>query len=205
MILAVSTGSAASVMSSAVQAEANSPFRSLKGALLFAYNFTHGPLPQTAMAKMAGKPAPVGRGLSGLDGAGQAGMIKAAVGDLTPVRAHIITGRYANKTLPCPCKRPCCAGSILNGEWAAAVEFLTEHIFRAALTGTVSHFRLRRVLIVRFLGEEASIAKVAEMCGVHRDTAADHNKRVVEYLRHEEDVAEIELRGKLEASGLIGG
>jgi predicted DNA-binding protein YlxM (UPF0122 family) len=48
---------------------------------------------------------------------------------------------------------------------------------------------------VRFFGEELSISRVANDCHVKRDTAAEHNKRVVTYLEAHERVAEIELKG----------
>jgi predicted DNA-binding protein YlxM (UPF0122 family) len=56
---------------------------------------------------------------------------------------------------------------------------------------------------VRFFGEELSISRVANDCHVKRDTAAEHNKRVVTYLEAHERVAEIELKGRLEASGVV--
>lgn len=179
------------------------PFRSVRGALAFAFNFSHGSVKKPVLASLS-SPSRPGRGLSGLDGAGQAGMIRAAVGKLEPaVRMHVICGRYAPKKMPCTCRRRCCVGYVLNGEWAQAVEWLTEYVLRAALAGTVSNFKLRRAIVVRFLGEELSIASVANQCHVKRDTASEHNKRVVTYLAEHERLAEIELKGKLEAAGVI--
>lgn len=179
------------------------PFRTVKGALAFAYNFSHGTVKKPFLASLAAGPSRPGRGLSGLDGAGQAGLIKAEVSQLLPVRAHLLAGRYSPKKAPCPCRRPCCAGYVLNRDWAEAVEWLTEHILKAALSGTVSHFRLRRALIVRYLGEEISISRVANDCHVKRDTASEHNKRVVTYLEEEERRAEYEIQGRLEVAGVI--
>lgn len=178
------------------------PFRSVRGALAFAFNFTHGSVKKPYLATLAGASRP-GRGLSGLDGAGQAGLIKAEVSQLLPVRAHIICGRFAPKRVPCACKRVCCVGYALNIEWAQAVDWLTEYVLKAALAGTVSNFRLRRALVVRFLGEEVSIAGVANECHVKRDTASEHNKRVATHLEEHERMAEWELKGKLEAAGVI--
>lgn len=179
------------------------PFRSVRGALAFAFNFSHGSMKKPFIASLAGASRP-GRGLSGLDGAGQAGLIRAAVHELAPAaREQVLIGRFAPKKSPCACKRQCCAGYILNAEWAQSVEWLTEHILRAALAGTVSNYRLRRALIVRYFGEEISISTVANECHVKRDTAAEHNKRVVTHLEEHERMAEIELKGRLEASGVI--
>jgi hypothetical protein len=71
------------------------PFHSIKGALAFAFNFSHGSVKKPFLASLAGASKP-GRGLSGLDGAGQAGLIRAAVHELKPaVREQIIIGRFA--------------------------------------------------------------------------------------------------------------
>lgn len=189
-------------MSSSNESVETPPFRTAKAALAFAFNFSHGTVKKGFLAALVGSSRP-GRGLSGLDGAGQAGLIRAEVGQLQPVRAHVLAGRFAPRSIPCTCRRACCAGFVLNGEWAQAVEWLTGHVLAHALSGTVSNFRLRRTLVVRYLGEEVSIARAANECHVKRDTAAEHNKRVVTYLGEQERMADIEIKGRLEAAGVV--
>lgn len=179
-------------------------FRSYREALSFAFNFTHGTIKRPMLATLAGGPSKPGRGLGGLDGAAQAGMIKAEVLKLPNVRRYILTGRYARPHSPCDCRRPCCSRLLPNAEWVEAVEWLNEHIMRMALAGTVSNFRLRRALVVRYLGHEMNLSRVAQECGVHRDTASEHNKRVVAYLTAEERQAELEIDAALHVAGVVG-
>ena len=68
-------------------------FRSARGALMFAFNFTHGTLKKSALAGMMGA-SPNGRGLGGLDGAAQAGMIKAEVDHLPELHQAILIARW---------------------------------------------------------------------------------------------------------------
>lgn len=178
-------------------------FKTARGALLFAFNFTHGTVKKPFIASLVGGNRP-GRGLSGLDGAGQAGMILAEVRQMEGVRQRILACRYSPQKNPCACRRPCCGGFVLNPEWAEAVEWLTDHILKAALAGTVSNFRLRRALVCRYFGLEISISRVADECRVKRDTAAEHNKRVVTYFQEQERVADIEIQGRLESAGVVG-
>jgi hypothetical protein len=78
------------------------------------------------------------------------------------------------------------------------------HVQGAALAGTISNYRLRRALICRYFGDRVNMIEVASHCRVNRDTASDHNKRVVDYLAEQERVAEIEIAGRLEAAGVVG-
>ncbi len=177
-------------------------FKSARGALLFAFNFTHGTVKKAALVTLMGGGS-TGRGLGGLDGAAQAGMIKAEVHQLGQVRRRIIECRFAPPSQPCPCRRPCCSGEVVNLEWAESMSWLTEHILRQALTGTVSNYRLRRAILCRYFGQELSMTTVASQCGVKRDTASEHNKRVVTYLNEEERQANFEIEAKLYQAGVI--
>ncbi len=179
-------------------------FTSSRQALVFAYRFTHGTMKRPFLASLMGGPKKPGRGLAGLDGAAQAGLIKAEVGKLGPLRRFILTARYAPQTVVCECKSSCCMGYTLNPEWAEAVEWLTDHALRAGLVGTISHYRLRRALVVRFFGDDVSMVKVAQHCNVHRDTVSDHYKRVSTHFGGEERVAQGEIDGALHVAGVVG-
>jgi hypothetical protein len=177
-------------------------FKTWQGALAFAYNFTHGTVKKPFLAQFlpGGRR---GRGLAGTDGATQSGMIQAEVNQLPGAQRRILEGRFAPRKVVCDCGRSCCAGFILGSQWAEAVEWLTEHILRQALAGTVSNFRLRRTIVVRYFGEEISLARMADYCGVKRDTAAEHNKRSVAYLGEQERAAEQGIQTRLYEAGLI--
>lgn len=177
-------------------------FRSARGALLFAFNFTHGTLKKSALAEMMGASGG-GRGLGGLDGAAQAGMIRAEVDQLPELQRAVLAGRYAPPVVPCPCRRPCCRGEVEGQEWGASVSWITERILHEGLAGTISHYRLRRALVMRYFGRKLSLVSVADQCRVHRNTASDRNSKVVEYLRKEEKLAEYAIDGRLKQVGIV--
>lgn len=183
-------------------------FRTVRGALMFAMNFTHGTLKRPTLVEMMGG-GTVGRGLGGLDGAAQAGMIRAELERVSPQRRSIIIARCASPTLSCSCKACCCRGWKENPEWGEAINHLTGCVLEQGLAGTVSHYRLRRAMVVRyFLGKAAvgpkqSLVEISRVCGVHRNTASVHNKAVVEHLKREEQLATYEIEGLLKEGGVI--
>lgn len=177
-------------------------FTSAHAALKFAMNFSHGTLKKSFLAQAQGGGA-AGRGLGGLDGAAQAGMIEAELGCLSTVRRNIIVGRFSPPTAPCACKRPCCRGVREHTPWGQAVDYLTEYVLAAGLTGTISHYRLRRALVMRFFGVRPSFIEIAQACGVHRTTASDYNKAVAEHFKAEERVGFYEIEGRLKKAGIV--
>jgi hypothetical protein len=177
-------------------------FRSARGALMFAFNFTHGTLKKSALAGMMGA-SPNGRGLGGLDGAAQAGMIKAEVDHLPELHQAILIARYTPPVSPCACGRACCRGSIETPEWGRAVNWLTEYVLLECLVGTVSRYRLRRTLVMRYFGQKIYLVATAELCGVNKNTASAQNQKVTERLRHEERLAEYAIEGVLKSAGIV--
>lgn len=178
-------------------------FKSTRGALAFAFNFTHGTMKKGTLAQFI--PADkVGKGLVGVDGAAQAGMIKAEVGQLPLLRRKVITSRFSPPKSQCSCRAPCCAGYRLNREWVEAIDWLSEHGVKSVLSKSDASYRLRRSLVVRYFGEPLSMIKIAEVCRVNKDTASDQNRKVVTFLADEERLAELEIQGRLEAAGIIG-
>ena len=156
-------------------------FSSAHAALTFAFNFSGQAYDRPAMNRMADGPARSGKGLVGLDGAGQAGMIRREVADLGPLREAIITAYYAPRSLPCACRRPCCSGHTVNAEWSDAIGCITQAAV-SQLSGVVSNYRLRRGIVTRAFGEKVSLTELATICGVNRDTASSHNEKVSSWL-----------------------
>ena len=179
-------------------------FRSTHAALMFALNFTHGTLKRSTLAAMMGS-AGNGRGLGGLDGAAQAGMIRAELEKLAKPRRTILVARYVVATIPCDCGRSCCSKIRENAEWAEAVNYLSEYVLHEGLTGSVSHYRLRRTLVMRYFGQRQFLVSIAEQCGVNRDTASAYNQKITERFRQEERLANYEIEGLLKAIGVMGG
>lgn len=185
-------------------------FRTVRGAVMFAMNYTHGTLKKSALVEMMGGASRVGRGLGGLDGAAQAGMIRTEIGRIRQRRRSIIVARCASPTMPCACKAMCCRGWRENPEWAEAINDLTGYVLEEGLCGMLSHHRLRRAMVARYFigktapsGAKQNLGEIAQICGVHRSTASAHNKAVVEHLKREEQLATYEIEGLLKVAGVI--
>lgn len=178
-------------------------FRTVNGALAFAYNFKHGQVKPSQLATMMG-PSKTGRGLGGLDGAGQAGMILDQVGALKPqVRVWILAARFAVRALPCDCRRACCSGWKWNNEWLFPISEIVDIVREAALTGTVVNFTLRRAIVRRYFGVRQSLVDAARASGVERHTASAHANKVISYLRDEERHARYAIEATLKQADVV--
>lgn len=172
------------------------------GAVKFALNFRHGTLQKNVLAQFMGSSGR-GRGLAGLDGAGQAAMIRNELERLEPLHRNMLIARHAVPSIPCDCLRACCRGWTDNPEWADAVAYLAEEILVRMLTGSISHFRLRRAMVRRFFGHKASFAAIADECKVHRNTASLYYKKVSEFFKVEDRLAKWAIEGYLKDAGVI--
>lgn len=149
-------------------------FKSAHAALVFAYRFTSQQYDRPLMNRMADKEARTGKGLAGLDGAGQAGLIRSEVKGLGPLYESIVIASFAPQDVTCECKRPCCAGSKVNKEWSSAIDAITTEAMQH-LAGKLSHYGLRRGIVERQFGAKHKLSELAEKCGVDKDTASAHN------------------------------
>lgn len=176
-------------------------FPSAHAALKFAFNFTHGTLQKNVLAPPGGGSD---RGLAGLDGAAQAGMVLCEVDRLSLLSRNLLKGRYTVQLEPCGCMKSCCRGTKENAGWKEAVEYLTEYVLIAELIpGNIRHHSLRRALVVRFLGIKQSFPTIATSCGLKRHTASDYYKAVVEHLRKQERHAFAAIEAKLTAAKIV--
>ena len=178
-------------------------FQYATGALKFALNFRHGTVKQCTLAQFMPVGAKIGRGLGGLDGAAQAGMIQVELGRLPEAHQQILVARHADKMTVCVCARPCCRGFLENRQWAVAVDWLTQYVLVQGLTGTISHYRFRRELVKRHFGVSAKFVEMAAACAVGKSTASDQYKNVHEHLKAEERKAHWGIEGLLKAAGVV--
>lgn len=178
-------------------------FRTEAGALLFAMNFTHGTCKKPGLATMMAGPSRPGRGLGGLDGAAQAGMIQSRLGRLTRVRQAILIARFTAQHLPCSCRQACCRGFRDNPDWQEALGVVIDYARLMGATGTISHYHLARALVSRYFGGKTSFVEVAAKCGVNRDTASKYHSRVIEVLKPEEKLARYEAEALLKEAGIV--
>lgn len=158
-------------------------FKSSDDAMRYAFSFAGQAYDRPVMNRMADGPHKSGKGLAGLDGAAQAGLIRAELKNIGGLYLAIVTACYAPTTFPCECGSACCSGQRVNLEWAEAITAITQ-----AAAGRVScgsNMRLRRTIVANcFLrkSERKPIGDMADYCGVHRDTASDHNAKIALWL-----------------------
>lgn len=175
-------------------------FCSATAALAFAFSFSQGS-PRTGLAAMQ-KPDPnrrPGRGLIGLDGAGQAGMILAEVGQMAKVRQSALAASFATRTSECAC----CGQQKPRDEWLGAIKYLAE-ASACAIAG-VSHFRLRQAVLAKAIGATGETDEdLANRFNLDRKTVAKHRHAIKDWFRKIEGAAMREIDDRLRAVGMVG-
>lgn len=177
-------------------------FRSDGGALMFALNHAHGTCKKPGLTAMMGGGS-AGRGLGGLDGAAQAGMLISQLDWLRKHRKAILIARFALPRVDCGCGQGCCRGYRDNPEWSSAIAEVTEHILVAGAVEIVSHYRVRRAMVMRHFGERVNFTDMARLCKISRNTASAQYAVVAKYLKTEEQRARWEYEGILKVEGII--
>lgn len=165
-------------------------FTSADSALRFAFSYSMQQYSPTPMARaMRGGNVGTGKGLVGVDGAGQAGMVRSELKEFSDLHLATLIAQFAPAELPCDCTAPCCSGKRVNREWADAITYLTEHT-AYLFAGSMSHYRLRRGLIERHFGaqrdahgKKLTLERLAEQCEIHRQTASTHHQKLMAYFR----------------------
>ncbi|MDF3939939.1 hypothetical protein P3W66_07855 [Achromobacter denitrificans] len=154
-------------------------FKNLHAALTFALNFRMQQYDRPLMNRVAaGSSNGEGKGLSGVDGAGQAGMIRAELDRLLPLERAVLVAAAAPSQIPCECRVSCCSGWKINPEWQDAMSQLVSAAAAGALSGCVSNGRLRSALIQRHFGADVSLAKLADRYKVSERTAEAHSAKL---------------------------
>ncbi|AEV24611.1 hypothetical protein Dsui_0191 [Azospira oryzae PS] len=169
-------------MGQSATAEAFAPlFDTAHGALVFAFNFSVQCYDRPMMNRMAAPGVGSGKGLVGIDGAAQAGMVRAEVHALGKLAEAIIIARIAPRSVPCNCRSACCAGHKPNKEWADAIAYLADHVRTTALAGCTSNGLLRREYVVRYFTRKESrigFESLAEKHNLARNTVSAHAGKV---------------------------
>jgi len=150
-------------------------FRTPTDALIFAFNYSMQQQGRPLADRMASPAARTGKGLSGNDGAGQAGMVRRELAFLHEIELAVLVARFAPRSMPCACRNPCCSGYRPNPEWEGAVRVL-EQAALGQLAGHLSHYRLRRRLVEKAVGLKVELKSLAKECGVSEKTVAAHWK-----------------------------
>ena len=103
-------------------------FTSAHAALTYAFNFAANDYSRPLMYRMTKDDRPIGKGLTGVDGAAQAGFIRAEVCACGRLHEAVITACIAPRMLPCACGRACCKGEETNFEWLQAIHYIADHL-----------------------------------------------------------------------------
>lgn len=156
-------------------------FRTPQEALIFAYNYSMQRQDRSFVDRLAAPSPRTGKGLSGNDGAGQAGMIRSELQQLSDLDRAVLVARFAPKSWPCSCASPCCSGYMPNPEYEAAIRTLEQAALQQ-LSGHMSHYRMRRRLVEKAVGAKIEISVLAKECGVSEKTAAAHWKIIKEWI-----------------------
>lgn len=160
-------------------------FVSAHAAMLFAYGFRGQPA-LSVMNRMGQDPSGMpGKGLSGLDGAAQAGIIRCKLHTLGPLHEHILIADIAPRSEPCPCRSACCVGYTPTQEWADAVNWLADNVRVNALEGHRTDHKMRRAAVQIFFGVKLKATKIAHDYDKDRSNVGVILGKVKEYLKRE--------------------
>lgn len=177
--------------------EAAPIFRSTHDALVFAFNFSHEQYSTPAAAKlMSASQIGAGKGLVGVDGAGQAGMILAAVWRLPALERHAIIARYGQQPVNCPC----CGAERRSEQWQLAVEGLAAW----AVPAGISKMRVRRDLLKLFFLRKGTLKEIATRGGEDRRKLGEQYAVIAKRLQQVEAKAQASMDDALRASGMVG-
>lgn len=173
-------------------------FLSAHEALIFAFNFADQQYAQSPMARLYRTPGS-GRGLVGVDGAGEAGMIMAEVMRLDPLERDALCVRFTRVRSECHC----CGHETDKPQVREALARLER--YAADSTANTSNLSLVRALLRDYfdLSPLGTARMVAEQHQVHRNTVSNHSGNVKRALRMLERRAEGKIERLLSLSGKI--
>lgn len=152
-------------------------FTSTHSALAFAFNHTERQGVPNLLQRLADRDREPGRGLVGLDGAAQAGMILREVHQLSALQRAVIICKFSR---PKPCGH--CGTLVDTSERIQAVEALAQHTL-SVLAAERPNLALRRGLVRRHFGQKIAMQDLAKQCGVHQNTASNHGRKVQKLLK----------------------
>lgn len=158
-------------------------FRSAEEAITFACNYSSQQYAMSPMAKLLQGPSRgSGRGLVGLDGAGQSGMVFAELERIDYWQlVTLITGKLT-RSERCDCNRSCCRGWKPNPLFEDAVSQLSDYV---AITlkplPPVKEFRV--AVIMKYFGEKTDPLETAKNLGIPKKTAERHITAIRSFIR----------------------
>lgn len=169
-------------------------FSSAHAALVFALNYGHQHYDRPLMNRLAGGPVPLGKGLSGIDGAAQAGMIRGLIGQLSDHECALLVAYCSPKQVPIPGnhgdkivienKAVRVQRWSMNPEYQHAVHEVANS--RTIQMLTASDFTTKRGIrvacVARCFGDKINLQDAAEACKVSYPTMKRMHRGVRDYL-----------------------
>lgn len=159
-------------------------FKSAHDALVFAFNYSDQQYGKTPMSKVILAGTETGKGLSGNDGAAQAGMIKAEVKNIDRLMQAFLTARFAPFAIPCDCGCPCCSGRRSNEEWTNAIGVLSLHLKEVVLLGCSTTIDMRVGYLRKTLriGKNLSFDELARKHHISESSIKRHMLKVRKFI-----------------------
>jgi hypothetical protein len=155
-------------------------FSSAHAALTFAYNHSHQVYERPLMNRMADGPGVrTGKGLGGVDGSAQAGMVLSSLKLLPRLHLAIIQARFMPRTKECVC----CRSKIDNVEWLDAIREISDVAACQALSTHPTSRTLRDAIIRGYFGQKVVLSQEADRAGVTANTVTRHKGMIVRWLR----------------------
>lgn len=166
-------------------------FKSAHAALSFAFNYQGNP--QISFTNRAWKsnewpgdvPRGKSKGLSGIDGAGQSGLIRGLIMQLGMLHEAIIIAEYAPRWVDCPCHSPCCSGKVMSQEWKDAIAWLADNVRVNALEGHTTDHKLRRACVEVFFKAPHTNIEIAKRLKLDRSSVGVMVGKVRAYMQDE--------------------
>lgn len=177
-------------MCTTVRKEDMQLFNSVHHALVFAFNYSS--YPESEIGRLQGPMAGSDKGLTGMDGATQAGFIRGEVDRLNRLHKACIIARYSPKFKECPC---CKNASVPLSDYKEAITVLNE--WSITVIGKLSSKKMRDVYIRAFYEPEVSLKREAETLNVPKSTAYEQRDSVFRALMKLEETAMDEISTKL--------
>lgn len=187
--------------------ETEALFGSAHAALVFAFNFSGQQFDKSAMARLASTPGKTGKGLGGLDGSGQSGMIRQELEAIGKLGEALMVARTAPRANPCSCRSGCCSGWKANKEWTNAIAFLADHMRKTALAGTTANGIMRFSCVIRYYdkkGERRTLEQIAKELDANRKSVGAYVSKVAASLKELEHHAMCAIEDRLREAGMVG-
>jgi hypothetical protein len=199
---------------SAVLLDEETRFRSSSAALRFYCDATPANYEMSTLADFVGPARPFGRGLGGLEGAGERGMIGSNLDTLPQLWRRILRARYTKPEIPCYCLRPCCAEFRINPAWALEVVWIGATVMvdlapkdeRSVLRQkpTLREDIVSRYFGRRYHGRKLSNKEMANRSKVSERSVSTFTHEISSMLRKEEKRAEEAIDDRLRTAKLVG-